>query len=163
MRKNFKIFVIFILGILISVIGSLCFVMKKIVSYADTALQSTDRYREYFILLNHWLMLKQNHISISDCFIKRGYSNIAVYGMGFIGIRLCDELKDTEVHIEKTIDRAANTIYHPLGGYSPAQGLADLNVDALILTVDVDFETIKSYMNNKDIPLVKLTDIIFET
>lgn len=161
MRKNFKIFITFVLGILICVIGSLCYAMKKIVRYADTSLQSTDRYREYFALLNHWLMLKQNNVCISDCFLKKGYSNIAVYGMGFIGIRLCDELKNTQVHVEKTFDRAANTIYHPLGVYPPPV-LSDLNVDALILTVDVDLETIRSYMNNKDIPLVKLTDIIFE-
>lgn len=90
--------------ILIGVIGSLCYAMKKIVQYADTSLQGTDKYREYFILLNHWLMLKQHNINISGCFLKKGYSNIAVYGMGFIGIRLCDELKNTQVHIEKTFD-----------------------------------------------------------
>lgn len=155
-------FLIVILGILFFIIAALCCTIKKIVSFGDTNLRSADRYREYFILLNHWLMLKQNNISISDYFVKKGYSNIAVYGMGFIGIRLCDELKNTKVHIERTVDRAASTIYHPLGVYNPDEGLADLNVDALILTVDVDFDIIRSYMDNKDIPLIKLTDIIFE-
>ena len=107
-------------------------------------------------------MLKQNNISISEYFMKKGYSNIAVYGMGFIGIRLCDELKNTEVHIERTVDRAASTVFHPLGVYNPSDGLADLNVDAVILTVNVDFDVIRSYMNNKEIPLIKLSDIMFD-
>ena len=162
MKRLYKFSVIAAFSISLSVIGSLCFVIKKIICYADTKLRNADRYREYFLLLNHWLMLKQNNICISEYFIKKGYSSIAVYGMSLIGIRLCDELKNTEVHIERTIDRAANTIYHPLGVYSPDQGLADLKADALILTVDADFETIRSYMKNKDIPLVKLTDIIFK-
>lgn len=162
MKNNINKFLFTIICILISVIGVLSFAFKKIIKYADTNLQETDRYRDYFILLNHWLMLKQNNISISEYFMKKGYSNIAVYGMGFIGIRLCDELKNTEVHIERTVDRAASTVFHPLGVYNPSDGLADLNVDAVILTVNVDFDVIRSYMNNKEIPLIKLSDIMFD-
>lgn len=94
--------------------------------------------------------------------MERGYKKVAVYGMGAIGFRLCDELKNTDICVDRTIDRASNTIYHPLGVWNPEAGLTDLKVDAVIITVNtVDCETIKSYMNNKEIPLLKIVDIIY--
>lgn len=151
--------VILLLILLIVILG---FVIDRIVRYADTNLRYLDRYREYFILLNQWLLLKQNNISISHYLIEKGYTKIAVYGMGFIGFRLCDELKDTEVKIMRTIDRAANTIYHPLGVWEPNAGFRDLDVDVVIITVNtLDCSTIHSYMDNKEIPVLKIEDIIY--
>ena len=157
-----SMFLAVMLAISIFLIVFLCFAIEKIVRYADTMFCKLDRYREYFALLNQWLLLKQNNLSISDYLIEKGYTKVAIYGMGSIGVRLCEDLRNTKVHIERTIDREANTIYHPLGVLKPNIGLADLEVDVVIITVNaVDVGELKSYMTDKEIPLLKLDDIIY--
>lgn len=155
-------FLIAILAVLISTITFLSFTILKIVKYADTSLHNSDKYQKYFLLLNQWMKLKQRNINISDHLLKKGYTKVAVYGMGAIGFRLCDELENSGVHVERTIDRAANTIYHPRNVWNPSDGFKDLDVDAVIVTVStVDCDTVKSYMNHKEIPIFKIEDIIY--
>lgn len=153
-----------ILIVLILANLALGFTIAKIIEYSDKKMKGLDKYQEYFMLMNQWMKLKENNMNISDYLVAKGYTDVAIYGMGVIGFRLCDELlkRNGGVCIKRTIDQAANTIYHPLGVWNPGDGFKDLDVDAIIVTVNtVDYNTIRSYMNNKEIPLLKIDDIIY--
>lgn len=149
--------------IIILVVLAVCLVyaIRKIINYSDNKITEIDRYRDYFLLINHWFYLKQRGIAISDYLLKNGYARIVVYGMGALGLRLCDEIIDSEIEIDRTVDLMCNTIYYEHGEVmNPEEGLKDIHADVVIVTANVDKEIIKSYMDNKDIPVIYLKEII---
>lgn len=151
-----------IILILTIIIASLIYLVKVIIKYEDRELNELDRYREFFLLLNHWFLLKQKNINISEYLLKRGYHKVLVYGMGAMGFRLCDELSGSMVCVERTVDRAYNTIYYSGGKvYSPDEGLKNISVDVVIVTANVNKDIIKSYMDNETIEVIYLKDIIY--
>lgn len=66
-----------------------------------------EQYRLQFNenILNAWLMLKNRNKKFEDFFVQRGYQNIAVYGMGYLGERFLEELKTSKVNVKYGIDR----------------------------------------------------------
>lgn len=153
-----------IILILTVTIAGLIYLIKRIINYGDQELNELDRYRDYFLLLNQWFLLKQKNINISDYLSEKGYYKVAVYGMGTLGFRLCDELNGSGVYVKRTIDRSFNTIYYPAdseGVYSPDDGLKNIQVDAVIVTANVSRHIIRSYMDDKEIEVLYLKDIIY--
>lgn len=65
------------------------------------------KFQKMFHVLLDWMRLKDCGIRIADFFGKMGYQDIAIYGMGYIGECLYDELKDSGIHVRYGIDRSA--------------------------------------------------------
>ena len=64
--------------------------------------------------INKWLNLKLKGYKIADYFHKRDIRNIAIYGMGQIGLNLFEELKDSLIEVECFIDRNAQKLNAPI-------------------------------------------------
>lgn len=64
--------------------------------------------------INKWLNLKLKGYKIADYFHKRDIRNIAIYGMGQIGLNLFEELKDSLIEVECFIDRNAKKMHAPI-------------------------------------------------
>ena len=74
-----------------------------------------DKFKSYYNMLNQWLSLKQEGKSLEKYFVDNGYKTIAIYGMGEMGNRLYDELKDSkEVTIKYAVDQNADSTYSEL-------------------------------------------------
>ena len=59
--------------------------------------QKINKFKNYYNMLNKWLYLKQNGTSLDTYFKKNDYNSIAIYGMGEMGNRLYDELKQSSI------------------------------------------------------------------
>lgn len=55
-------------------------------------------------LLSSWLCLRQRGISLEKFFLDHGYSNIAIYGIGYLGKLLISELQGSTINIDYLID-----------------------------------------------------------
>lgn len=90
-----------------------------------------------------FLRAKQEKRSFSTWFQNKKIESIAIYGFGFLGERLCDELRaEKNVEVKYLIDRnAANKEYD-----IPVLGLDDewAPVDAIVIAVVGNYDMIKN-------------------
>lgn len=127
---------------------------KKAWGYADKHLALMQ-------LLNQWLITKQEGKSILTYFHENGYKRIAIYGMSYVGERLYDELKNTDVEIAYAIDRNADRIYADIDILTMDDDLNE--VDAVIVTPITFFDELEEQLIEKlSCPIISIEDILYE-
>lgn len=120
-----------------------------------------SRYKEYYDLLSQWLIIKNKNMSFKEYFIKNNYKSIAVFGMGILGERFCEELKGSEIKIEYIIDQQADCIYSEYPIRTIDKKIEE--VDAIIVTATYAFENIKKELEKRtNIPIISLKSIILD-
>lgn len=123
--------------------------------------QKIEKFKNYYNLLNQWLTLKQDGISIEKYFIDHGYRTIAVYGMGEMGKRLCSELKNSEIEVKYAIDQFAGSTYSEVDIVDMEDELK--KVDVIVVTATFAFDEIKEQLEQKtDDPVISLDDVVYE-
>lgn len=117
----------------------------------------------YYKLLLSWLDLKNNNVSIEEYFISNNYTNIAIYGMGELGKKLYEELKDSKkINIKYGIDENNQTMYSDLNIYSLYSNKLP-EVDVIIVTPIFEFFELEAMMQDiVDYPIVSLEEVIYE-
>lgn len=68
---------------------------------------SANRFEQNFHILNKWLCLRQRGQSLLPYFEDNLIKKVAIYGMGALGERLYDELKELSIEVSYAIDRMA--------------------------------------------------------
>ena len=112
-------------------------------------------------LYDQWVASKQEGKSIVDYFINNDIKTIAIYGMSFMGNRLYEELKNTNIEVKYAIDKKADNICADIDVISPKEDFP--HVDAIVVTAFYFFDAIEEELCNKtDIPLISLEDIFYE-
>lgn len=120
-----------------------------------------DKFKSYYNMLNQWLIIKQEGGSLQDYFEKNNYNRIAIYGMGEMGNRLYDELKNSNITLAYAIDKDADSIYADLKVVSKEDELQE--VDVIVVTATFAFDEIKEELEKKtNIPIISLEDIVYE-
>ncbi len=120
-----------------------------------------DKFKGYYNMLNQWLILKQEGKSLEKFFVDKGYKSIAIYGMGEMGNRLYDELKETSIDVKYAIDKNAASTYSELEVYDLEQDLPE--VDAVVVTATFAFKDIEKEISGViKGRLVSLDDVVFE-
>ena len=119
-----------------------------------------EKFKGYYNMLNQWLMLKQEGKSLEKYFEDNGYKNIAIYGMGEIGNRLYNELKDSKkVKIKYVIDKNAD-ICSETRIFNIDDNFPD--VDAVIITATFAFDEIKEELGKRlYVPVISIDDVIY--
>lgn len=123
--------------------------------------QKKDKFKRYYNILNQWLFLKHENKSLENYFVKHSYKNIAIYGMGEMGIRLYDELKNTDIKVIYGIDRNAEFLHLNLN-------IIDVNdkfeeVDAIIITPIFAYEKIVETLQDRiKCPMISLEEVVYE-
>lgn len=109
-----------------------------------------------------WLSLKNKNISIEKYFLEKNMKYIAIYGMGYAGEILYEELYDSKIKVKYVIDRLKKTKQNEVPVCSPNENLR--KVDAIIVTVTSSFNEIANIIEKKvNCPIVSLEDVLFET
>ena len=122
--------------------------------------EKVEKFKNYYNLLNQWLLLKNENKGLSDYFIKNNYKKIAIYGMGELGSRLVEELKDSDIVIKYAIDKNAGGAYSEIEVRSMDDVLD--NVDAVIVTAVFAFDEIEIELSKiVDCPIISLEDVIY--
>lgn len=121
-----------------------------------------DKFKSYYNMLNQWLSLKQEGKSLEKYFVDNGYKTIAIYGMGEMGNRLYDELKDSkEVTIKYAVDQNADSTYSELDVIDKDEEYEE--ADVIIVTAIFAFDEIEEELSEKvDFPIVSLEDVVYE-
>lgn len=149
-------------GLVIGLTGVLCRnsmrrQQKEIKKWKD----SSDKYSLYTNIFSEWIRKKQDGICLADYLEKRELKRVAIYGIGFIGERLYDELKNSSIEVVYAIDQNPDMVWSDLEVYSPGEKLP--KVDAIIVTPLYYFETIRKSLEGKiDGLIISLEDILCE-
>lgn len=120
-----------------------------------------DKHFDLFMLMNQWLMAKQQNKEISSYFHENNYKKVAIYGMSYVGERLYDELAASDIEVSYAIDKRADDIYVDLEIYTIEDELPD--VDVIVVTAISYFDEISDKLSTAtEAPIVSLEDIIYE-
>lgn len=123
--------------------------------------EKVDKFKSYYNMLNQWLMIKQEGKSLESWFIENEYKTVAIYGMGEMGNRLYDELKNTSISVQYGIDKNAGATYSDLEVRSLDDCLDE--VDVVIVTAIFAFDEIEEEIGDIILaPIVSLEDVVYE-
>lgn len=103
----FVLLVFFIISIII---------IKKCTKSINTSEEIKDRYFQNYQICNKWLNIIEENKDVSDFFKKNNINKISIYGMGEMGIRLYNGLKDSDIEVTYLIDRIAEHVYKDIKG-----------------------------------------------
>ena len=137
-------------------------VFNKLYSMSGAAAKKKiERLTGYYALLNQWLQLRQIGITLEQYFLNCSYHNIAVYGMGELGVRLCEELRDSEVNIKFALDKNKDNLYTDLEVFSLEDCPQD-EIDAIVVTPVFAYGEIEKELSGYvNCPIVSLEDVVF--
>lgn len=102
------------------------------------------KFEDYFAIANRWLKNRNRQISVADYFKKNHYEKVAIYGMGEIGKRLYEELKEEGVVIEAVFDRSAQRLDPSLKVCSLDGPIPEL--DVVVITPTFDYDAIEEQL-----------------
>lgn len=160
MKKIMKKVYISILCVVAGVISGAYIVGKNILKKLSEVRLISDKHLTLFILTVQWIKVKQQGKNVSDFLKEEGYENIAIYGMSYIGERLIDELKNTDINVVYGIDRNINFISSSIDLVSINDNLK--TVDAIVVTAVTFFDEIYEELSKKiDCPIISLEDILY--
>jgi hypothetical protein len=157
MKKGMVAVISAVLGAIAGSVGQGYIKNKQI----DERNKKVDKFKSYYNMLNQWLVIKQGGKSLAEYFIDNDIKTIAIYGMGEMGNRLLDELKDSEVEVKYGIDKQADYTYADIDVVSPDEELDD--VDAVVITAIFAFDEISEELGrNVSCPIISLEDVVYE-
>lgn len=127
----------------------------------DERTKKVDKFKSYYHMLNQWILIKKEGKSLEKYFLDRGYKTIAIYGMGEMGNRLYEELKDSVVEVKYAVDKNASRAYSELDIVDLEDDLEE--VDAIVVTAVFEFDEIENNLSEKgNFSIVSLEDVIYE-
>ncbi|GFI01447.1 hypothetical protein IMSAGC005_00269 [Lachnospiraceae bacterium] len=120
-----------------------------------------SKHLEMFLMMNQWVRVKQKGGNLASFFAENNYKRIAIYGMGYAGETLIEELKGTDIEVAYGIDQKADSIFADIKVVLPDNSLDD--VDAIVVTAITFFDEIEERLSKKvDCPILSLEDILYE-
>jgi len=134
---------------------------KSISSYHNLETDAVKMYIAYYRLLEKWMVLHENGISITRYFISKGINNIIIYGLGKMARHLIEDIKCSNISIVCAIDVRAINRYGEFPVITPDEIIPD--ADCVVITPIYETEFIKQKLLCKvQLPLISLSDIIDE-
>lgn len=123
--------------------------------------EKIDKFKNYYNILNQWLIIKQEGKSLVEYFVEKNYNTIAIYGMGEMGNRLYNELKDSSIVVKYAIDKDANNVYSKIEIIDLEDDFEE--VDAIIVTATFAFDKIEEKLREKtECVIISLEDVVYE-
>lgn len=130
----------------------------------DNVLLQIQRFMKFqpmFHVMLDWMRLKNQGIGLWQFFEKNQYSSVAIYGMGYIGECVYDELKESSVIVKYGIDQTAVDFESVLPVFRVKDKLE--TVDAVVLTITGDENYFNKLIKEKlDCPVWKISEIILD-
>lgn len=112
-------------------------------------------------VFDQWVAIKQEGKNLASYFEKNGYKRIAIYGMSFLGERLLNELRNSEIQVAYGIDRNANAIYSEIEIKTLEEELEP--VDVIVVTAISFFDEIEYELEKKvDCPIISIEDVLYD-
>lgn len=120
----------------------------------------SEKHLKMFLLMDQWMENKKNGKELESYFNKYGMKQIAIYGMSYIGQRVYEELKGSNIEVAYGIDKNEKEVYSDLVLYKPTDKLPE--VDAIIVTAFCFYRDIERELSkNTDVPIISIEEIIY--
>lgn len=120
----------------------------------------SNKHLEMIKLYDQWFATKQEGKTVADYLKNEGIKTVAIYGMSFMGQRLYEELRDTDIEVKYGIDKNSDKIYADIDLINPEDDLEE--VDAIIVTAFSFFSEIEDFLMEKtDSRILSLEDIVY--
>lgn len=149
------------LTILILLLTASLFYIKRLRKNKLDLEKRIKKFYRYFQLVNRWLYLKNSNINIERFFLDNNYKKIAIYGMGELGSRLYEELKNTNIAIKFGIDKYSGSLNTGLDVLSINDKWED--VDVIVITPFLEYEEIEKQLKTKTkLDIISIEDIIYD-
>lgn len=121
----------------------------------------SDKHLSLFKVMCQFMKTKQEGKDIASYLYEKGYQNIAIYGMSYIGKILANELTNSTVKVKYGIDQNVDIDCEGIQIVSPDEKLE--KVDAIIVTPITFFAEIEENLYKKiHCPIISLEDILYE-
>ena len=119
------------------------------------------KYQSYYYLFGSWMVLRNKGRMLTEYFEDHNFQNVAICGLGRLGLCLYEELKGSNINVKYAIDmKAASFSYLNLKVVSPENQLE--TVDVIIVTKFVEYKKILEELRKKtSCQIVSLEDVIF--
>lgn len=112
-----------------------------------------------FLRSDQWLHIRQTGHNVGEILLKGNINSVAIYGMGYLGRSLYDELEASGIFINYVIDRQPDEINKIFAVKDP-EGELEV-VDAIIVTVVEGEDVIINTLRNKcDYRIIGLSELL---
>lgn len=121
------------------------------------------KFREYYNVMQQWVVMLQNKISISEYLLQNGYKKIAVYGMSDIGNCLAAEItEDNKCDLLYAIDQGEPKLYTDISCIKLDEISRYDKPDLIIVTLPHIFEEIRDKIALLcDCKIKSITEIVY--
>lgn len=141
-------------------IGGWIFTAKKLNEKINKKDARINKFKNYFDVTNEWVNLKNQGRNLEEYFVKNGWKQIAIYGMGELGNRLAEELKGSSVIIEYAIDKNADDIFAEMEVKRIDEELPP--VDVIVVTPLFVYSEVEQTLREAvEYPIVSIEDVVF--
>ena len=152
--------IFFALGLSIGAVGAAVITGNLSKKKIDEKDRKVDKFKQYYNVLIQWLELKQKGKKLDDFFVKNSIKTVAIYGMGEMGTRLYEELKNGNVEVKYAIDKNADSTYSELKVIE-TEDIRD-DVDAIVVSAIFAFDEIREELEKKvNCQILSLDDIVY--
>jgi len=79
-------------------------VRKSVAKSKKENIDKLKKYQSYYKFFSSWMILKNQGKKLSEYFEDHNYQNVAIYGLGKLGMCLYEELKSSNVNVKYAID-----------------------------------------------------------
>lgn len=129
--------------------------LEKVLYYRELS----EKHLNIMEMFKKWLIMLESGGTAADYFHERKFRTVAIYGMGYLGERLLEELRTTDIQIKYIIDKKAGSIF----GGVPVRALTDNlePVDAIIVTPVYYFYSVKRELKKRtDSSIISLEEVL---
>lgn len=148
-------------GALLTASGSFILGRKLAGDAVDEERMYAEKHLAIIKVFNQWMIARQEGKSIADYLKENGKETVAIYGMSYLGERLYDELKESDIEVKYAIDRNAESICTDLDVYTLEDDLPE--VDVIIVTAVYFYDEIEEMLEDRvDCVIFSLEDIVYE-
>lgn len=127
----------------------------------DAAIKRLKMIEEFYHILDQWLTLDEEGISIESILEKKGYRRVAVYGMGTMAIHFIKALENSSVSVEYAIDKSFAEYYANVKIVAEDDVLGQ--IDVIVCTnPNENVEAVQKIADRLNCDVVSLADVIFD-
>lgn len=153
---------LFVTGVLLG--GGAGIAAGKKLNSNDVEQKRADKFKLYYNVLNQWMYLKHNNRNLSEYFKRKKYKRIGIYGLGELGNRLIDELRDTETEVVYGVDKGMGSTF----GIVPSFSLEEIqniteDIDVMVVTPVFAYSEVADGLRDKvNCEIISIEDVVFD-
>lgn len=127
----------------------------------ETLSKYRDKILHYLHLMDFWMTLRENGVSVGAKILSSGYGKVAIYGYGIPGRHLCSELLSSKVEVQYIIDRQRDKIHADVPVYLPEEMWPEAEV--VIVAATYHYAEIYQFLKERGVKkIISLETLLHE-